>query len=202
MNRASAIVVLLALSSCGLRIGTDPQGASSETEVSIPSIATWSRDLGDSTVVIRRDTLRLDRYDSIAITVPESTFVSVVSIDGAHGAWLRSGERSSPRRQPSALRLRWRDESMREGWAFSLPGTGTDLALDARDGSWRTESVLVFADAWPVRITRTLEGRRRIWWIDSARLADSLVFDLSTFPDSSCPIQPKADGSHWECRPR
>jgi len=202
MNRTLAFLLSLALAGCGLRIGTDPQGLANGSPPPHSCIATWSRDVGDSTFVVLRDTFELGWEDPVNLAIPDSTLLAVVSSDEGYGVWLRPGEQAPRLRQVAPLHLKWRDEGLRDGWTFILPGTGTDYDLRIYDTTWNATTIPVFADVWPARITRTFAGRRLVWSIDSARLADSLVFDLSALPDSSCPIQPVPGGSTWECRPR
>lgn len=201
MSRLLRLCALLMLAACGLRVGTDPASGDSGDPLFPICVATWSRDSADTTWTLRTDTLALDSLRASVLPVAESTFLAVVVRGGSQGAWLAPGARALELREASSSRLRWRDSRRRPGLIFVLPGTGTEAPL-ASPGGWTEQTISVFADHWPARIVRFAEGRRLVWSIDSARLSDTLLLDLSALPDSSCPIQPGADPSIWECRPR
>lgn len=196
------IVTFVSLSGCALRVGTDTAGTSNGVADENTTVqATWSKDSADSTWTTRRDTLSLDSLRSVAFPLADSTTLALVTLDGRVGTWLDPDSRYASLRDAGRFVVRWRDSRRRPGLSFVLPGTGTEIPLDSADG-WHETSVFVFADGWPARIAGLLEGRRVVWHLDSLPLRDTLRLDLSSLPDSSCPIQPGTVPSLWECRPR
>jgi hypothetical protein len=201
MNRF-LLVAFLALSGCALRVGTDTtESANGLSDGTFLLIATWSKDSADTTRVTRRDTLTLDSLSAAALPVADSTILALRSLSGTWGAWLGPRSRTLTLRETGRPLLRWRDSRHRQGLTFLLPGTGVETLLDTSEG-WKERTISVFAQRWPARIVHASGGRRVVWSIDSLRLEDTLRLDLSILPDSSCPIQPGADPSLWECRPR
>lgn len=200
MNRLLVTLFVLVLSGCGLRVGTDPANSDQASQPPL-YVATWSRDSADSTWSTRRDTLTLDSLRASALPVADSTILAIRSLDGAWGAWVGPHSRTLTPREPGRPVLRWRDSRHRPGFTFVLPGTGVEVPLDSPN-AWGEQTISVFADHWPARIVRSIEGRHVVWSIDSLRLADTLLLDLSALPDSSCPIRPGTVPSLWECLAR
>lgn len=196
------LVTALSLAACGLRVGTDPQASTANGATEKPLlIATWFKDSADSSVVFRQDTLGFDSLLATAFPLPESTSLSLVSMDSSWCAWVRPGMSFEWLDGPRRIMVRWSDARLRPGLTFVLPGTGVEIPLDSSEG-WTGTTISVFARSWPARIVHLSGGRRVVWHLDSLPLRDTLSLDLSALPDSSCPIQPGTVPSLWECRPR
>ena len=201
MTRTILLVAALVLGGCGLRVGTDTAGVTAgETWQDLLQISWW-KDSTDTSILVRRDTLPSDSLAALVPAIPLDSWLSVAALDSSRGAWLRPGTVGIRLVERRRTRTRWFDARRREGAILSLPGTGVEVPLAPAEG-WSERTVSVFADRWPARIVRDLGGRRLVWSIDSVGLGDTLSLDLSSLPDSSCPIQPGLPPSTWECRPR
>lgn len=188
----------LALYGCGDlfgggRIGTDMGGNATENEIRGPYQATWSRLVGDSSVVRLVDTITYQELYRISLPLPESTCLAVVRLEGPGGVWIGSQDSTLILRPPASLVVRWKDERQRDGWSFELPCTGLRLGMPG-SATWMHRTVPVFADFWPGRIVRREGARVGSWRLGRIRLADTLHLDLSALPDSSCEVRSDSAG--------